>query len=358
MKTLYLCGARNPEGVRLALRINEKYNRWEKIIILDDDPDKHGRSILEVEIAGSLELLEQVDPNTSEVVNLVARTTVKRQLALQKIKEYCLPFAPLIDPSVDICGVEFSKDIAVYQNVTFSAGAFVDEGSVIFTGAAVGHGCQVGRCCVIAPGAVINARVQVGDGAYIGTNASILPDLKIGDWATVGLNSGVVQDVPAGATVMGVPAQIVMMSEGNIKEKALQKSDATIPKLDKRFRVPETETEKMIAEIWSKVLNLEKAGTDDNFFDLGGNSLSAVQIAFQIQKTFNVDVPLQMFFNSPTITALSGKIDGELSTIKDEKNDLDKTAEALKKLKQLTKEEKEALLSRAEQSKKMLQDVS
>ena len=57
--TLYLCGAGNPEGVRLALRINEKDSRWEKILVLDDDSSKHGKSILGVEIAGPFEMLEQ-----------------------------------------------------------------------------------------------------------------------------------------------------------------------------------------------------------------------------------------------------------------------------------------------------------
>lgn len=211
MKTLYLCGAGNPEGVRLALTINAAQKRWERIILLDDDPSKHGQSILGVEIAGPFTALEQADPASSEVVNLVARTTNKRQSALLKIQAYGLPFASLIDAGVDMTGVDVGKDITVYRNVLFCANATVDEGSVFFAGAIVGHGCRLGRCCVVAPGAVINARVELGDGVYIGTNASILPDLKIGAWATIGANSAVVQDVPAGATVMGVPAQLLML---------------------------------------------------------------------------------------------------------------------------------------------------
>ncbi len=81
---------------------------------------------------------------------------------------------------------------------------------MVFAAAIVGHGCRLGRCCILAPGAVVNARVELGDGVYVGTNASILPDLKIGPGATIGANSAVVQDVPAGATVMGVPAQLLM----------------------------------------------------------------------------------------------------------------------------------------------------
>ncbi|HJV35314.1 hypothetical protein, partial [Geomonas sp.] len=64
MKTLYLCGAGNPEGVRLALSVNAVRQRWERLLILDDDPSKHGRSLLGVEVAGPFSLLEKADPAT------------------------------------------------------------------------------------------------------------------------------------------------------------------------------------------------------------------------------------------------------------------------------------------------------
>jgi len=219
MTTLYLCGAGNPEGVRLALNINRSQSRWDRIIVLDDDPAKHGQLILGVEIAGPFTALDEADPASAEVSNMVARTTRGRQSARRKIQEYGVPFATLIDPGVDITWVEFGKDITVYRNASFLANAVVDEGSVIFGGAIVGHGCRLGCCCIVAPGAVINARVELGDGVYVGTNASILPDLKVGPWATIGANSAVVQDVPAGATVMGVPAQLLIPGGGDLGEE-------------------------------------------------------------------------------------------------------------------------------------------
>lgn len=215
MTTLYLCGAGNPEGIRLALTINQDQSRWDRIMVLDDDPAKHGQSILGVKIAGPFTVLEQADTASAEVSNMVARTTRRRQSALHKIQTYGLPFATLIYPGVDIMGVDFGRDITVYRNALLCANATMDEGSVVFMGAIIGHGSRLGRCCVVAPGAVINARVELGEGVYIGTNASILPDLKIGPWATVGANSAVVQDVPTGATVMGVPAQLLILDSSN-----------------------------------------------------------------------------------------------------------------------------------------------
>lgn len=209
MTTLYLCGAGNVEGVRLALSVNREERRWSRIVLLDDDAAKHGRSILGIEIIGPFELLETVEPGAGEAANLVARTTARRRAARARIRTFAVPLTPLIHPNVDTTGVKFGRDILAFQNATLGAESSVGEGSVIFMGAVVGHGSRLGECCILAPNAVVNARVRVGDDVYVGTNASILPDLRIGAGATIGACSAVMQDVPAEATVIGVPGRVL-----------------------------------------------------------------------------------------------------------------------------------------------------
>ncbi len=243
MTTLYLCGAGNPEGIRLALTINKAQSRWDRIIILDDDPSKHGQSILGVEIAGPFDMLGNARPDEAGVSNMVAKTTKKRQSALQKIQTYGLPFVRLIDPEVDITDVQLGQDITIYRTALLCALASVDEGSVVLMGAIVGHRALVGRRCVVAPGAVISARVEVGDGVYVGTNASILPDLKIGAWATIGANSAVVQDVPEGATVMGVPAQMLLSGDMDSYSESMGSSAGDPKGLEQLYAATKSKTE-------------------------------------------------------------------------------------------------------------------
>lgn len=211
MRTLYLCGAGNPEGVRLAQRINRHRPRWERLVILDDDPGRHGQRMMGVEIAGPFSMLEDADPGESEVANMVARTTVKRRLARRKIAAFGVPFATLVDPGVDVEGVELARDVIVYPNAVTGAEAFIDEGSVVFMGAVVGHESRVAPGCVIAANAVLNARVHLEEGVYVGTCAAILPEVTIGAWATVGAASLVSRDAPAGSTVMGVPGKALLL---------------------------------------------------------------------------------------------------------------------------------------------------
>ena len=323
--TLFLCGAGNAEGVRLALRINEKQKNWEKIVICDDDLTKKGKQILGIEIIGPFEILRNADPETMEVVNLIARTTVKRHAAYEKIKSYGIPFVSLIDPGVEMLGVDYTNDIIIYPNVTFSAGAFIDQGSVVFTGAVIGHGCAVGKFCVIAPGAVLNARIVLEDGVYVGTNASILPDLKIGAWATIGLNSGVVQNVPSGATSMGVPAELILNPKSQTFEKNLIDANLEIQSFDKPCYESKIDLQESIVKIWKQLLNVKDFNENDNFFDLGGQSLLAVQLYEKLKQVVDHKLTLIDIFHYPTVRSFidfiekKDNIDSEVSLSLDSK---------------------------------------
>ena len=61
----------------------------------------------------------------------------------------------------------------------------------------------------------------------------------------------------------------------------------------------------MIADIWQEILQLDKVGIHDNFFDLGGHSLLVVQIHRKLQETFQLKLPLFEMFKYPTVYALA-----------------------------------------------------
>ena len=75
---------------------------------------------------------------------------------------------------------------------------------------------------------------------------------------------------------------------------------------------PRTETEKALAVIWSELLYVGNIGVNDDFFDLGGQSLVAIKAVSRIRDVFEVDVPLRNLFEHPTVAGLAEVID-ELS---------------------------------------------
>ncbi|MDU0154791.1 surfactin non-ribosomal peptide synthetase SrfAA [Bacillus cabrialesii] len=75
------------------------------------------------------------------------------------------------------------------------------------------------------------------------------------------------------------------------------------------YTAPRNETEKAIAAIWHDVLNVEKAGIFDNFFETGGHSLKAMTLLTKIHKETGVEIPLQFLFEHPTIASLAEETD-------------------------------------------------
>jgi thioesterase domain-containing protein/acyl carrier protein len=70
--------------------------------------------------------------------------------------------------------------------------------------------------------------------------------------------------------------------------------------------------EREIAEIWSEVLEIEELGVDDDFFDLGGNSLGAVRLFDGIRRRFDVDLPPSTLFTAPSVARCAELLSREL----------------------------------------------
>jgi aspartate racemase len=73
--------------------------------------------------------------------------------------------------------------------------------------------------------------------------------------------------------------------------------------------VPQTELEKLLADIWSDVVGIKNIGIKDNFFDLGGHSLLATQIAIRMSEILPFTIPVSYLFEYNTISLLAGKIE-------------------------------------------------
>ncbi|MGD2085268.1 MAG: polyketide synthase dehydratase domain-containing protein, partial [Candidatus Aminicenantes bacterium] len=73
------------------------------------------------------------------------------------------------------------------------------------------------------------------------------------------------------------------------------------PALSSAYVAPKTEIEKMIASIWQEFLGLEQIGIHDNFFEMGGDSLSIVQLNGKLKRVLNRDIPVAVMFKYLTI---------------------------------------------------------
>ena len=79
------------------------------------------------------------------------------------------------------------------------------------------------------------------------------------------------------------------------------------------YSAPNTKIEKLISQIWQKILNLESISTQDDFFAIGGNSLQAMRVCQKISQTLGVSLKEITFFENPTIRKLSNFLEIERS---------------------------------------------
>jgi amino acid adenylation domain-containing protein len=77
------------------------------------------------------------------------------------------------------------------------------------------------------------------------------------------------------------------------------------PELSSIYTAPVTPIEHILAKIWQELLRIETVGIDDDFFELGGDSLKAITFAGKIHQELNIEVPLSVFFNKLTIKELA-----------------------------------------------------
>ncbi len=89
------------------------------------------------------------------------------------------------------------------------------------------------------------------------------------------------------------------------------KVNKPIGNINEEYKAPSNKTEKLLAQIWQEILGVEKIGVNDDFFRLGGHSLTAVSIISRLRDRFHKHIPLQWIIENRTIAQL-GKLIGEI----------------------------------------------
>jgi acyl-coenzyme A synthetase/AMP-(fatty) acid ligase/acyl carrier protein len=92
---------------------------------------------------------------------------------------------------------------------------------------------------------------------------------------------------------------------GKLDRNALPAAERTIA----AYTAPRTDTERVLAQIWSDVLAVDKVGVDDNFFELGGDSVRSVLIIMRIKTAFDVILTPRDVLTCPTISALADVVE-------------------------------------------------
>lgn len=124
----------------------------------------------------------------------------------------------------------------------------------------------------------------------------------------------------------GLIEKMPLSPTGKIDRKKLLEYDFDSIKNDnKNYIPPVTNTEKIVAKAWEKVLNLENISVDDDFFEIGGHSLKILEVIVLLKNNYPF-IKINDFFNYRTIRSLSNYLDSNKNVdieIKDEQEILE-----------------------------------
>jgi amino acid adenylation domain-containing protein len=111
-----------------------------------------------------------------------------------------------------------------------------------------------------------------------------------------------------------IPAHFVLLKElpltanGKVDRRALPAPEQSRPELEAMYEPAGDAVEEVILRVWAEVLEIERIGVNDNFFDLGGHSLSATRVVFRLREAFRTDLPVRALFESPTPRGLANAL--------------------------------------------------
>ncbi|MGZ4112663.1 MAG: non-ribosomal peptide synthetase, partial [Tumebacillaceae bacterium] len=128
---------------------------------------------------------------------------------------------------------------------------------------------------------------------------------------------------------------------GKVDRHALPAPDSSQRDIETEYVPPSNDTESKITEVWQEVLQLEKVGVHDNFFDLGGHSLLVTVAHTKIQERLQLEFSVVEMFSYPTISSLSKYLaqqQPETPTIEEFKDRASKQRDAINRRKQLAKD--------------------
>ena len=101
---------------------------------------------------------------------------------------------------------------------------------------------------------------------------------------------------------------------GKLDRDALPAPGAERPRLAAEAVAPRSAAERELAGLWAEVLGIDSPGVEDDFFELGGDSISAVQLTTRIQRWLDAGVPLAALFGQPTIAGLARHLEEHFGT--------------------------------------------
>jgi sugar O-acyltransferase (sialic acid O-acetyltransferase NeuD family) len=179
---------------------------WQLAGFLDDNPD----ALKPFGSFTSVFPLSGHKPATDQVYLVGLGMPVLKEKLIAPLISGGAEFLTFVHPSALIgVRVTLGRGVVVCPGAILSADIDVGEFAMVNLNCTIGHDARLGPWTSLSAQCDITGHVRVADRVFLGSRASIIPGKSVGSRAIVGAGAVVVTDVPAGVTVVGIPARIL-----------------------------------------------------------------------------------------------------------------------------------------------------
>ena len=181
---------------------------------VDADPRLHGTTVGGLPVLGGVHQLARLAAAHRLAAAVIAIGDNRARAGYAPAVDAAgLRLANAVHPSAVVAeSAVLGRNVVVCAGAVVCAEAVLGDHVIVNTAAVVDHECEVAGGVHVCPGARLAGRVRVGENAVVGLGANVIQCLRLGAGSVVGAGAVVLRDVPAGATVVGVPARVVKVA--------------------------------------------------------------------------------------------------------------------------------------------------